>query len=359
MRSLLALICVATLCVILTLGLWPFHTPDNAVVWLNNQNGLLFGPYGSAISSGTFPAASQDGSSGVSVEICFHPRRIWDSGTVLAFYRPRNLFQFSLRQSQNTLVLKTNPKGDFRRDRAATLSLDEVLSRENRPVFLSITAGHQGTSVYLNGRLAKADPGFPLSAQELSGYLILGDSPGQSDDWRGEIRSLAIYHCALTPKQVSDHLFHVAACRPAGSNRQRTGSALSLSGTQWSSGPESSAHRGRSVYPEKVSSDGKDRFGAILDRVRDDTQLLVRGPQKHRRLHSFGLFHLPVELMRQAKIYAAQHDTTVNALVRELLQEKISAEARFRAATARFFAIGGTGSLRFHGPQLHSSRGAV
>jgi glycopeptide antibiotics resistance protein len=205
MKSLLALICVATLCVILSLGLWPFHAPDNDVVWLKNQDGLHFGPYGSALSSGTFPSVSQGGGSEVSLVIYFRPQRIWDSGTLLAFYTQRNLFQFSLRQSQDTLVLETNPKGDLRRDRTAALTLDEALHRENRPVFLSITAGRQGTSVYLNGRLAKADPGFPLSAKDLSGYLVLGDSPGQSDSWGGEIRSLAIYNCALTPKQVFDH----------------------------------------------------------------------------------------------------------------------------------------------------------
>jgi len=43
--------------------------------------------------------------------------------------------------------------------------------------------------------------------------------------------------------------------------------------------------------------------------------------------------------MRQAKIYAAQHDTTVNALIRDLLQEKIFAEARARSATRRFLRL--------------------
>ena len=39
----------------------------------------------------------------------------------------------------------------------------------------------------------------------MTGHLILGDSPGQSDSWSGEVRSLAIYNCALTSKQVFDH----------------------------------------------------------------------------------------------------------------------------------------------------------
>lgn len=48
---------------------------------------------------------------------------------------------------------------------------------------------------------------------------------------------------------------------------------------------------------------------------------------------------LPVELVRQAKIYAAQHNTSIHALVRELLQEKIFAEARVRGATERFLQL--------------------
>ena len=47
-------------------------------------------------------------------------------------------------------------------------------------------------------------------------------------------------------------------------------------------------------------------------------------------------FNLPVDLMSQAKVYAAEHDTTVNAVVRELLQEPVSAEARAKSAAERF-----------------------
>ena len=50
-------------------------------------------------------------------------------------------------------------------------------------------------------------------------------------------------------------------------------------------------------------------------------------------------FNLPEDLVRDAKVYAAQHDTTVNAVVRELLQTHVSAEARARAAAERVLAI--------------------
>ncbi len=46
-------------------------------------------------------------------------------------------------------------------------------------------------------------------------------------------------------------------------------------------------------------------------------------------------FNLPADLLRQAKVYAAEHDTTVNALVRAVLQEKLASEGRARAAAER------------------------
>lgn len=48
---------------------------------------------------------------------------------------------------------------------------------------------------------------------------------------------------------------------------------------------------------------------------------------------------LPIALIRQAKVYAAEHDTTVNALVRELLEEKLSPAERARAAGKAFLEI--------------------
>ena len=48
---------------------------------------------------------------------------------------------------------------------------------------------------------------------------------------------------------------------------------------------------------------------------------------------------LPDDLIRRAKVYAAQHDTTVNAVVRRLLEEALDGQDRARAAGERFLAI--------------------
>jgi len=52
---------------------------------------------------------------------------------------------------------------------------------------------------------------------------------------------------------------------------------------------------------------------------------------------------LPVDLIRKAKIYAAGHDTTINTLVRELLQEKLTPDVRTRAAIKRLLALADEG----------------
>lgn len=54
-------------------------------------------------------------------------------------------------------------------------------------------------------------------------------------------------------------------------------------------------------------------------------------------------FNLPSDLIRRAKVYAAEHDTTVNTVVRELLQEALSREDRARAAADRLLALADQG----------------
>jgi plasmid stability protein len=54
-------------------------------------------------------------------------------------------------------------------------------------------------------------------------------------------------------------------------------------------------------------------------------------------------FHLPDDLLREAKVYAAQHDTSVNALVKALLEEKLGKQARYRAAALRLLELAQNG----------------
>lgn len=48
---------------------------------------------------------------------------------------------------------------------------------------------------------------------------------------------------------------------------------------------------------------------------------------------------LPADLIRQAKIYAAERDTTINAVVRQLLEEALSQQSRRHAAVNRVLEL--------------------
>jgi VanZ like family/Concanavalin A-like lectin/glucanases superfamily len=198
----LGLTCAAILAVILTLGLWPFHVPANQVAWLRGRPGLAFDGRGSVYSSGALPAPKAS-ESGVSVEIWLQPRNIWDSSTLLGFCSPENPLQLLVRQSGTDLEIES---GHDRRERSATAKLYvNDAFRKERPSFLTITSGANGTSVYIDGILAKATERFRLSTRQFAGRLVVGDAPGQTDSWRGQFFGLAIYHSELTPLDAARH----------------------------------------------------------------------------------------------------------------------------------------------------------
>jgi hypothetical protein len=191
------------LCTTLTLGLWPFQAPRNMVTWLGAQDGLLFGKYGTVISKGPFKMANPLSNPAASLEIWLQPQGIWNFGTFLSFSKPDTLGQFSLRQFQTDLELDTSTQNGAALPNA-TLHVRDVF-RKSQPVFIAITSGAEGTSVYTDGALVAARPDYPRFVEELSGQLIIGDSPMQADSWRGRLLGLAIYHRQLTAEQVLRH----------------------------------------------------------------------------------------------------------------------------------------------------------
>lgn len=70
---------------------------------------------------------------------------------------------------------------------------------------MTITFGIHGTAIYTGGVLARTAPQFRLAPKELAGRIVLGDSPGQTDSWSGQVLGLAIYGRALTAAQVLRH----------------------------------------------------------------------------------------------------------------------------------------------------------
>jgi hypothetical protein len=189
---LLGFICLAVLCVILTLGLQPFHSPVNDVAWLPDRPGLALGRNSSMMTSGALPVADDAGGS---VEIWLLPSRIWDRSTFLGFCDPGNPKKLSFRQSQLDLAIKT----------ATSRVFIARLFRKNTSMFLTIASGANGTAVYVDGGPFRTVSQPRLSARDFSGQLVVGDSPGQSDSWQGLVYGLAVYHRELKPEEVTQH----------------------------------------------------------------------------------------------------------------------------------------------------------
>jgi VanZ family protein len=202
-EGLLRAACVLVLCGILLAGLWPFHAPKNAVNWLSNRNGLLFGDYGSILSAGEFRLpASQD--EPCSVEIWLQPAATFDSNDIVAFSTEKNPVQFAVAQSGDDLFVIRNVVDPQQHVREYHLAVDHVF-RAGYKLLITITSGPRGTVVYLNGTMAKTSPKFTFNAKDFTGELVIGNSPVRNNTWGGQLWGLGIVDRDLTAAEVLQH----------------------------------------------------------------------------------------------------------------------------------------------------------
>lgn len=200
----LGFVCAITLAGTLTAGLWPFHTPANLVTWLGYENGLRFAGQGTALSSAAFPGPSAGGDAPCSLEVWVGSAWTEVTGTLLAFYARDSFRQFSLQQNESDLAVTLKNRAGRDRMRTHTLNVRDVF-RQERPPFITLTANHGRTAVYVDGALAKAGTDFPFSGRDLRGELIVANQPDDDASWSGRLRGLAFYSQELTPAQVQQH----------------------------------------------------------------------------------------------------------------------------------------------------------
>ena len=199
-QAILRLICIILLCGLLYAGLHPFHVPANQVAWVPNANAVRFGEHGTILSLGSFPPP---GDAERSVEIWLEPGRIKDSNTLVAFYSPGSPRQLSLSQAESDLEVRVQSSSAWRSAKTWKMNVSEAF-RDGRSTFWTVTFGHSGTAVYRDGTLVRSSPVTP-SGIEVSGRLVLGNSPIFDDSWSGVLRGLAIYDTALDLEQIARH----------------------------------------------------------------------------------------------------------------------------------------------------------
>ena len=202
MRNLL-LINILLLCIVLYAGLTPFHAPRNQVTWSAGMNGLQFGNHATIIAERFLPP-SGPGVDGHSLEIWIQPDQPADSGTVLAFYDPKEPRGFGLHQSVNDLELRVEPWLAWRPAKISTMFVDNAV-RDGAASLWAVSSGPSGTAIYRDGVKLQESRAFIVSGREFSGQLILGTTPTSNDSWSGGLRGLAIYYRQLTAGQIARH----------------------------------------------------------------------------------------------------------------------------------------------------------
>jgi VanZ family protein len=193
-------VCLCVLGIILTAGLWPFHVPTNQVEWLKNEDGLQFGRLGSVVTSGAIRGNSPTYAS-ATLEIWLEPAHVESGGTILSFDGSTHPGEpFSLHQKGNSFGIRLNNVDPQGVSRTALFYVDRV-SQKN-PLFVTIVLDSQGASVYINGVLAGGS-WLSRTWNDLTGRIVLGNSPTADDSWAGKILGLAVYQRELTASQIA------------------------------------------------------------------------------------------------------------------------------------------------------------
>ena len=195
-------LCLATVCAILVAGLWPFCAPVNEVSWVKQGNAIRFGEHGTALSSGRLDFVSQTRAA-CSLEIWVQPAQTWAKGSILTFYGFSESREFRVEQDYTDLVLRLGDEDVKSKDGRQVLRIRNVFRKKQ--AFITVTSDEQETSVYIDGQLAGSSSDFKLSRRDLSGQLILANSPFRDQSWRGEVKGMAIYGTTLDAVRVQQH----------------------------------------------------------------------------------------------------------------------------------------------------------
>jgi len=202
-RTVLAGLCLSSLCVILVAALSPFtRHPANEVTWTGKENGLYFGDYGTVLSSADFAPAGHQTERACSLAILLQPAETFDSSVIIAFSTQESPRQFRIGQANDAMfVSRTIPAG---RNRGKTSGiLVEHAFRRGQQLLITVTSDGQAASIYLNDRSVKASRHFGLSSQDFSGQLVLGNSPVRHESWSGYLKGVVFYDRELTAAEVS------------------------------------------------------------------------------------------------------------------------------------------------------------
>jgi hypothetical protein len=201
--QILRIICILMMLGLLVAGLAPFNPfPRNEVRWIPGGKGLEFFGQGQIETSGQIAQASASAGTFCGLTIRIRPKIVYlnNSATFLAFYAPDNPSGFRLMQYRDELLVRHDYGDDRNHVRTPEIEIERAFTGVE-PVDFMITSGPDGTVAYRNGLRVGASAHMKLSCADLSGQLVIGDSPVSYNPWVGTVLDLAIYNSGLKPQQ--------------------------------------------------------------------------------------------------------------------------------------------------------------
>jgi hypothetical protein len=193
----LLVICGLIVCCILVAGLWPFHQPQNQVIWSPVRDGLTFGHHSIVISSSPLKTERSQADEGCTIEIWLELTPIQNDKTILTFYTRENPRQFSLSVWERGLVLRreVGHRGNEIEVRKAFIA---DAFRDGKATFITLTSDGRKSTAYRDGIAVTLNQDFAFSAKDLTGQLVIGPSPTASNGWHGGLLGLVVYRRHLT-----------------------------------------------------------------------------------------------------------------------------------------------------------------
>jgi hypothetical protein len=209
----LIIICLVIIIIVFLFGLWPlnFH-PENKVGWLKDKNGIHFYGQGIVYSSEPYNIETHDilKNNSISIEIWLQPETEPDRNIphIISIYDNRKYEYFYVGQWKSSLIIRSRDLVLQSSEMYKEIGLNNTLLK-GKMRFITITMGDEGTSFYINGKLAKVYPNYIITHKEkgLSGYLILGNSLDGKYYWTGYLFCLALYNHLLTSEQVLNNYY--------------------------------------------------------------------------------------------------------------------------------------------------------
>jgi Concanavalin A-like lectin/glucanases superfamily/VanZ like family len=203
-RLVLKILAGTGMCVLFAITLWPFNPwPRNAVSWLQDEDGLRLCGNGTILSVAQFPNQAGAENEPFSLEFWMVPWRDEGSTVMFAFYVRENPGQFVVRQDGLDVSVShtTRPREEKNHH---PLVAGQVIA-PNKRTLVTVTAGPNETTLYVNGQAQSTSQSFGLSRRNLTGEFVIGTSPVENQAWCGILHGIAIYKNELTAPEVASH----------------------------------------------------------------------------------------------------------------------------------------------------------